>query len=123
MHIIGWDFSFATWIEKILWQVCSVTILVTTVLFWAVDRFEAWRRHGLWGFWMRRLVKRKGEEVLPSLRAEYKVSWIEFAINLLLMVSYTLSRLYLMVEVFVGLRALPESTFQSVDWAGLIPHL
>lgn len=123
MHIIGWNFSFATVTEKILWQVCSVTILVTTVMFWAVDRFEAWRRHGLWGFWMRRLVRRKGEEVLPPSRAEYKVSWIEFAINLILMISYTLSRIYLMVEVFVGLRALPESTFQSVDWANLIPHL
>jgi hypothetical protein len=123
MHLIGWNFSFVTLAEKLLWRVCSTTILITTVLFWVVDRFDAWRRHGLWGFWLRRLIRRKGENVPPPTRPEYRVSWIEFAINLLLMVSYTLSRIYLMVEVFVGLRALPETAFQSVNWANFIPHL
>jgi hypothetical protein len=75
------------------------------------------------GFWLRRLTRRKGENILPPVRAEYQISWIQFAVNLLLIVSYTLSRIYLMVEVFVGLRALPETAYQSVDWTNFFPHL
>ena len=36
---------------------------------------------------------------------------------------YTITRIYMMVEVFISLRALPASAFQSVQWSSFIPHI
>lgn len=36
---------------------------------------------------------------------------------------YAITRIYLMVEVFVGLRALPPKVFASVDWTLYIPSI
>ncbi|ORY04678.1 hypothetical protein BCR34DRAFT_572522 [Clohesyomyces aquaticus] len=38
-------------------------------------------------------------------------------------VLYLICRSYLLVEDFVGLRSLPKSAYDMVDWAGMIPHL
>ena len=36
---------------------------------------------------------------------------------------YIIVRAYMIVEVFLSLRALPPSAFQSVQWSSLIPHV
>ncbi|KAJ9640402.1 hypothetical protein H2201_002552 [Coniosporium apollinis] len=38
-------------------------------------------------------------------------------------VAYSFARLYLLVECFVGFRALPASAFEEVRWAQFLPHL
>jgi hypothetical protein len=35
---------------------------------------------------------------------------------------YTFSRLYILVEDFIGLRELPSSAFDTVKWSGFLPH-
>ena len=36
---------------------------------------------------------------------------------------YIIIRIYMIVEVFISLRALPASAFQSVQWSSFIPHI
>ena len=36
---------------------------------------------------------------------------------------YVIVRIYMIVEVFISLRALPASTFQSVQWSSFVPHI
>ena len=36
---------------------------------------------------------------------------------------YIIARIYMIVEVFISLRALPASAFQSVQWSSFIPHI
>ena len=36
---------------------------------------------------------------------------------------YFLIRIYMIIEVFISLRALPASAFQSVQWSSFIPHI
>lgn len=36
---------------------------------------------------------------------------------------YIISRIYMIVEVFISLRALPASAFQSIQWSSFIPHI
>ena len=53
-------------------------------------------------------------------------SWlVDFYDKFLLFVSpfYIIVRAYMMVEVFLSLRALPPSAFESVQWSSLIPHV
>ena len=37
--------------------------------------------------------------------------------------SYLVARLYLVVEVFLGLREVPVSVFDSVNWSSILPHV
>ena len=36
---------------------------------------------------------------------------------------YVIARIYMIVEVFISLRALPASAFQTVQWSSFIPHI
>ena len=36
---------------------------------------------------------------------------------------YIIVRIYMIVEVFISLRALPASAFQSVQWSSFVPHI
>ena len=36
---------------------------------------------------------------------------------------YIITRIYMIVEVFISLRALPASAFQSVQWSSFLPHI
>ena len=36
---------------------------------------------------------------------------------------YVIIRIYMIVEVFISLRALPASAFQSVQWSSFVPHI
>ena len=36
---------------------------------------------------------------------------------------YIIARIYMIVEVFISLRALPASAFQSVQWSSFLPHI
>jgi hypothetical protein len=37
--------------------------------------------------------------------------------------AYTPARMFLVVEAFISLRALPIKIYQTPDWTQLIPHL
>ena len=53
-------------------------------------------------------------------------SWLDGIFkNLFLFVGplYIIVRAYMIVEVFLSLRALPPGAFQSVQWSSLIPHV
>jgi hypothetical protein len=46
-----------------------------------------------------------------------------FPVGVLLSVLYTLLRIYLVVEAFAGLRAVPPAVYESVSWPNFVPHI
>lgn len=102
-----------------------------TVAFWVFETSAAWYRIGRWQrffcriFWKSKLEdveqarltreSAKVPKVLP-LKAEF---WSIFP----LACTYAAARLYLIVEAFVGLRALEVSAYRTVDWTTFLPHL
>jgi hypothetical protein len=131
IHLIGWNFEFPTQIELILWRVCSMFLFGNTVAFWVFETSAVWYRVGRWQrFFCRIFWKSKLEDVekarlereakrLPKtlpLKAEF---WSIFP----LACTYAAARLYLVVEVFVGLRALNASAYLTVNWAMYLPHV
>jgi hypothetical protein len=131
IHLVGWNFEFPTRAELILWRVCSMFLFVNTVAFWVFETSAAWYRVGRWQrffcriFWKSKLedverarVAREAARVpkqLP-LKAEF---WSIFPLAW----TYAAARGYLVVEVFLGLRALNASAYLTVDWATYIPHI
>lgn len=130
IHLVGWNFTFPTITEMILWRVCSMFLFGNTVAFWIFETSAAWYRSGRWQrlfcriFWKSKLedvekarVAREAARVpkkLP-LKAEF---WSIFP----LACTYAAARFYLVIEIFLGLRALDASAYFTVNWATYIPH-
>jgi hypothetical protein len=51
------------------------------------------------------------------------VSYWEFLAFVPVAMAYSVARLYLMVEVFLGLRALPQGAYSSVEWTSFVLHV
>ncbi len=96
LHLVAWRFHFPTPIEALLWKVAVCGLLGYTII-WV-----------LFAFLLRWLA--------PT----------SFAKNILyyvLSLVYASSRLYLTTEAFMGLRALPQGVFSTVNWTGYFPHI
>ena len=54
-------------------------------------------------------------------------SWVPGIVHMscasFLIIVYIIVRMYMIVEVFLSLRALPRSAFESVQWSSFVPHL
>jgi hypothetical protein len=95
-HLIGWNFTFPTWSEQLLWRAASVLCGVIPVF---IVVASIWDPNG------------KG---LVSL--QYYVLGLSAC-------AYTLIRTYLLVEAFIGLRSVPADVYRAVNWAAYIPHI
>lgn len=131
IHVAGWNFSFPSAAEQILWRGCSTVLLLATFLYWLVMISASFTRKRQWQKWYTQVVygRDKAAEVeveLATQRRKVQAAehflWWEFWLLFLLWCVYVSARSYLIVEPFLGLRALPGSAYRTVEWAELIPH-
>lgn len=134
----GWNFWFPTNLEKLLWRISSLFLLVATAGIWLT----------VTAFWLVKLARRRGKEsrekqagqierarrtwtgfvMDPALSLNDRLlfaqneSDAEFFAIAVLAIAYTLARWYQVIGVFVELRSLPSSAFQQVDWSRFLPH-
>ena len=88
IHVLAWNFFFASETERLLWQITSIGACGSIVLAWAVT-------------FLRSKVPRLVLLGLCSI--------------------YCICRIYLIVEVFVGLRSVPEALYSSAAWQNIFP--
>ncbi len=102
LHCLAWNFQFPTSEEALAWKICS--ILTTSIPILSIVPFVFWNR--LVPSLM--LVADNDSEFQSSNRyARFLVG----VILILLLVTYTLARLFLMVEIFRSLFFLPPEAF------------
>lgn len=144
----GWNFSFPTNTERLLWRVASTMSLGAIVGCWIVDT-AVFRVLPAMRAWRSKSKKSQGPETGIRLRwvgAKWippKVKAIAAKVRnnsldqdpaltvplkallpaTLTGIIYVLARAYIIVEDFAGLRALPPSAFDTVDWTKVIPHI
>ncbi|KAL4908107.1 hypothetical protein BDW74DRAFT_174803 [Aspergillus multicolor] len=107
-HCLAWSSFFPTTIEQWLWRGSALFLL--TVPIWAA----------LWILWWKAL--RSSYKALYLVRSG-DLDIIAAPLFFLVMVAYTLARCYFLVEALAGLRLLPATAYQTVQWAEFLPHV
>ena len=98
VHLASWNSTLPSTIELWMWRGSSLICVIYSGLFAFGSVWED--LHDLGAL----------SDALDSL-VSYGV------------VFYIIARIYMIVEVFISLRALPVSAFQSVQWSSFIPHI
>jgi hypothetical protein len=139
----GWNLSFPTATERTMWRVMSI---YNMVYMWLGSGVAGWYQQF---FLPHQSVHdpsiEKAERVPRAQKTNWfrrmahkTISWmrnnspdhdpaLETPLRMLIPASilcflYTFSRLYILVEDFIGLRELPSSAFDTVNWLGFLPH-
>ncbi|KAH9961903.1 hypothetical protein BC827DRAFT_1341506 [Russula dissimulans] len=103
IHCVGWSFDFPSSIERTLWRAASLSISGVPILTFPIIRL---------GMAMDQYIMRRQ----PRPRG------ISLGL-ILLFFLYMLSRLALLVLLFLCLRSLPSAAFHVVHWTSFIPHV
>ncbi|KAK0649313.1 hypothetical protein B0T16DRAFT_456737 [Cercophora newfieldiana] len=96
--LIAWNFEFPTELESILWKMSNVASIAACTLWGPV------------GF----LFHKAGNNPI----AVWKQSWYYLTVLVV-----ALGRLYIVIEVFMGLRSCPIGVFETANWSLYIPHI
>ena len=104
IHVASWNIRLLSNVEQWLWRgsalyccAAGVIQILSTTFLEACERLSLIRMtlsHRLW-------------------------KWL----NMSLIAIYVIARLFMIVEVFVSLRALPRSAYEEVQWSSFIPHI
>lgn len=139
IHMFGWDLLFPTRTEKTMWRLAALVLLCTTAaiciweMLWGIFR-AAYLLHinnkiikftSIYYVYANKIEKISGAAGLPIRNKAFDdrvVTYGHMAFITPLAVLYLLSRLYIIVEALASLRALPSSSFQTVQWTTFIPH-
>jgi hypothetical protein len=143
VHLIGWCFTFPSHIELMLWRSSSAIVTGATVSYWVCETIAARQRFGRWDkylIWLRLkepphriisdpealIIRQDTIECLDAFEKEQMQAkgiliW-EVVLIVPIVFSYVIARGYMMVEVFVSLRALPLDVYQTFDLMNVLPH-
>ncbi|KAI0154507.1 hypothetical protein GGR57DRAFT_465912 [Xylariaceae sp. FL1272] len=134
IHVAGWNFTFPSKTELVLWRTSSLILFSVTAAFWILETMASWKRLGRWTWIYLRLTnpekladfeKAKNDERSveePRPYTTLPLPW-EFWSILPVALLYGVARLYLLVEAFLELRNLDGTAYLNVDWTYFLPHI
>ena len=144
IFLSGWKFQYPTPLEQTLWRIASLAMLAYTIpcgfvlLYLECKYFDDWKRRdgGSWVFrshaWCCRLFRLSSSEILEDAemyaekrRRPWKMALpgLGLAYCTGICAVYCLARGYILVEDLVGLRSLPGSAFETVEWTEYLPQI
>jgi hypothetical protein len=143
IFMAAWNFEFPSTAERLIWRMCSSMTMGLTLMVGIVELSFYWLTEKQSGSSKtpaemttlplpisgRQLTSRKSKRFStrrfnnspdkdPALDVPLKSMFLTQPICAI----YTLCRLYVLLEDIIGLRALPATVFQSVDWTNYLPH-
>jgi hypothetical protein len=93
LHFVGWQFHFPTETEKWFWRASCIACVVLPL---AVVFVSVW---------------------------DIEDGWNENWLTGFFVILYTLCRVYMMVEMFISLRAVPADVYETPQWSQYFPSL
>jgi len=109
IHLSGWNFSFSTRAELLLWRINVLLIWLELALYGTSEVVLFWKA----GYTKTSLEVASG----------YKRTWPRSLFFHIPAAIYFCGRLLLIVEVIISLRSLPEGAFVRIQWTGFLPHI
>ena len=109
MQLIAWDFGFPSTAEKLLWRfTCLGGIIILAI-----------------GCFLEAAAIVASKYTLSGMQTfnNYKTRWPWCFLFLGAGLLYLLARIIVITEVVISLRALPESSFTTVQWTSFLPHV
>ena len=102
VHIIAWDFRFPTHAEKVIWRSSSVTAAGLCLLIFVTVQLR---------------IRIDGYRIGGGKAGRFHV-WTDIStfVMLVLPILYLLVRLLLIVQIFLCLRSMSDSVYDTVDW-------
>lgn len=132
VHVAGWNYSFPSTTERVLWRTSSMLLFTVTVAFWILETMASWKRLGRWKLLYLSVFRRDRVDEFKHTRAaavpeiqepsQLPLPW-EFWSILPLALLYGTARCYLIAEGFLELRSAPADAFATVDWTNFWPHV
>jgi hypothetical protein len=99
IHIFAWNYTFPSNAEELLWKICNVGAAAIPILCLAIVYIRS---------------------IAP---AKFDALWaFVLALYILIISFYSFARLAVVVMLFTTLRALPTSSYLTLDWGKAIPH-
>jgi hypothetical protein len=117
LHLVAWNFTFPTSVESTLWRSASL-MLIGLVVFYFMG-------NGILVIYAGRVGKLLFGKETESIFELYNVApvWVRYVVNAPVLFLYAIARGYILLEGFIGLKALHLSVYKSVDWSDFIPHI
>ncbi|KAJ9615357.1 hypothetical protein H2200_001432 [Cladophialophora chaetospira] len=117
LHLVAWNFTFPTSTERILWRTASLSLAGLLVLYFISDFIGVvYPRQAAQFFYGQHAAT-----IYDILAVSPPI--MRYAPSAIVLTCYSLARWYILVEGFVGLRALPMGVYKSVNWSNFIPHI
>lgn len=102
IHVASWNITLPSELELWMWRASTVFCTATPLYFVGLLLVMV---------------------VLESLFFENKFHNAEGIVTYTTLFIYAVVRLYMIVEVFVSMRVLPRSAYDSVTWSSAVPHI
>ncbi|KAK5443440.1 hypothetical protein LTS15_010585 [Exophiala xenobiotica] len=141
IFMAAWNFEFPSAMERLLWRISSSMTICLTIAMGLVEvlpttlekarnekppdveaekgiltRFD----HACRGAMRRFEAKRINNSPLNDPNQDVPLKSVLFTLPIC--AAYTVCRVYILIEDIIGLRALPASAFQTVNWTSFWPH-
>ena len=104
IHISAWNTHFPTSTERIIWLIAATSVSFIAMAFCVGTAFMGW------------IGSARFNDALASRFGEPVRYWHLYGCVVFL------AHVYLAVEAWIGLRSLPKSAFDTVDWTKVFPH-
>lgn len=117
IHLAGWNFTSPTQIERLLWRIASLQllgVLLFYLIFITIGTF-------FYAQIARALFSKEATSMLDM--AHCSPRWLLLVCYDPVIVAYRLPQIYILLEAFVNLRALPLCTYTDVNRSNFIPHV
>jgi hypothetical protein len=124
IHCTAWNFSFVSVGEKWAWRIASIILAAVIPACWLFSRLLLFIIQDTL-----KLSTRKDDYGNPKFSRIIRTKKHEITVPITLIVQgvglalYLVARMYLLVEVFLGLRSLPPGCYETVNWSLYLPHV
>jgi len=103
VHCIGWNFSYPTAFERLLWRALSLAVTAIPFIVAPID------------YLLENYKLDKGFLKVVRLTLNFVMTNLRYI--------YVLARFLLIVQALTSLKNQPQSAFVAVDWTQYIPHI